>query len=174
MLLRGRGFSGRTQLREATVQRDVEVVLNPTEQELSPALGGGQPGASKQVTITCDGPLSLDYERNIATFHQNVHVVDPSGDLYSDTLVAYLNPQTHTIRYAEAIGRVRIHQQRNTATSERAVYEPAIAKITLLGQPSLLLFPDDSGPEAAPSFGGLAAMSVPRGAPGEAEAGARR
>lgn len=137
MLVRGRGAQGLTQLKHATIFEDVEMVLNPTDHEA--------PGGPKQVIITCDGPLSFDYERNVATFENNVHVVDPNGDLYSDTLVAYLNPATHTIRYAEATGKVRIHQQQNTALSERAVYEPAIGKITLVGRPSLLLYPDQKG-----------------------------
>jgi len=147
MLLRGRGAHGLTQLKQATIFRDIELVLNPSDHE-------PPDGAAKQVVITCDGPLDFDYERNVATFHQNVHVKDPSGDLYSDTLVAYLDPRTHTIRYAEATGNVRIHQHQNTAVSERAVYEPAIGKITLLGSPSLLIYPEADGPSRLP--GGLA------------------
>ena len=84
---------------------------------------------------------------------------DPNGDLYSDTLVAYLDPASHTIRYAEASGRVRIHQEQNTALSERAVYEPAIGKITLLGRPSLLVYPSQGANQNTQiSFGGLAAV----------------
>ena len=64
--------------------------------------------------------------------------------VYSDKLVAYLNETTHTIRYAEALGHVRIQQQQNTALSQRAIYEPAVGKITLVGQPSLLVYPSDT------------------------------
>ncbi len=137
MLLRGRGFTGQTQLKHATVLTDIEMVLNPSEQDLPV-------GGAKQVTITCDGPLSFDYQRNIATFEQNVHVHDPNGELFSDTLVAHMDRTTHTIRYAEATGRVKIYQHQNTALSERAIYEPAIGKITLVGKPSLLVYPSSS------------------------------
>ena len=136
ILLRGRGANGLTQLKQAVIERDVELVLNPTDHDL-PTDG------HRQVTITCDGPLSFDYEHQIATFEHNVHVQDPHGDLYSDTLVAYLDSATHTIRYAEATGHVRIHQEKNTALSERAIYEPAIGKITLVGKPSLLVYPSE-------------------------------
>ncbi|MDP3703919.1 MAG: LptA/OstA family protein, partial [Candidatus Omnitrophota bacterium] len=105
---------------------------------------------------TCDGPLSFDYEHHIATFEQNVHVKDPNGDLYSDKLIAYLDQVTRTIRYAEAIGRVRIVQHQNTAHSDRAIYEPNIGKITLVGKPSLLVYPSESGESPTLSFGGLA------------------
>lgn len=153
MLLRGRGMEGFTQLKEATILQDIELVLNPTEQER------GAP-TPQQVTITCEGPLTFDYARHVATFNRNVHVVDPSGELFSDTLVAYLNPATNTIRYAEAAGHVRMHQQQHTATSERAVYEPAIGKITLLGRPSLLIVPSPApAPAAAPAAGRPMALS---------------
>lgn len=147
MLLRGRRMTGSPQLKQATIFSDIELVLNP---------GDHEPGQTPQhVTITCDGPLAFDYERNTATFEHNVHVRDPNGDLYSDTLVAYLDPVAHTIRYAEASGHVRIHQQQNTATSERAIYEPVLGKITLAGQPSLLIYPDARSSAASMTLGGL-------------------
>ena len=149
MLLRGRGADGLTQLKRATLLRDIEMVLNPSEHQGEAATGPAH------VTITCDGPLSFDYEHNVATFERNVHIEDPSGDLYSDRLVAYFNQATRTIRYAEAIGRVRIHQHQNTALSEKAVYEPAIGKITLVGKPSLLIYPEQGGSNSQLSFGGL-------------------
>jgi len=167
MLLRGRGATGYSELKRAIIQRDVELVLNPSSED-SP---GGEPPS--HVQITCDGPLSFDYERNIATFEHNVHVVDRQGDLYSDTLIAYLDRASRTITYAEALGHVRIVQGANTATGERAVYEPARAKITLLGAPSLLVYPDEGQtPALSPAlFGGLAAapsapLDAARGADG--------
>lgn len=149
MLVRGRGASGLTQLKHAKVFEDIEVVLNPSDETVAS-------DTPQQVTITCDGPLTFDYEHHVATFEQNVHVNDPGGDLYSDTLIAYLDEVTHTIRYADALGHVRIQQNQNTALSERAVYEPAIGKITLVGRPSLLIYPDSSSPQPTRlSFGGL-------------------
>jgi LPS export ABC transporter protein LptC len=149
MLVRGRGASGLTQLKHTTILEDIELVLNPSDHDV--------PGQSPQhVTITCDGPLTFDYENHIATFEDNVHVRDHNGDLYSDKLVAYLHQTTRTIRYAEAIGRVRIHQRDNTAHSDRAVYEPSLGKVTLVGRPSLLVYPEGEQ-QTQMSFGGLAA-----------------
>lgn len=157
MLLRGRGFTGYTQLKQAVIADDIEMVLNPTENELSV-------GEAQQVIITCDGPLSFDYAKGIATFENNVHIKDPNGDLYSDKLVAYLNGESHTIRYAEAFGRVRIHQNQNTALSEKAIYEPDKGKITLVGKPSLLVFPESTGGSKI-SLGGLSGNSKHRAIP---------
>jgi len=136
MLLRGRGAVAHTQLQQAVIRRDVELVLNPTSDE--------RPGEVQHAQITCDGPLTFDYDASIATFEDNVHINDVQGDVYSDKLVAYVNQQTHTINYAEATGHVRIVQGAHTAYSERAVYEPGRHKITLLGSPSLLVLPDGS------------------------------
>ncbi len=147
MLLRGRGARGLTQLKQVTIFEDVELILDPTNHDTAEA--------PSHVRITCDGPLAFDYEHDIATFEQNVHIEDPTGDLYSDKLIAYLNGASHTIRYAEAVGRVRIHQAHNTAMGERAVYEPAVGKITLVGKPSLLIYPEDHGSRTQFSFGAL-------------------
>ncbi len=139
MLVRGRGAVAHAQLDTVIIERDIELVANPSDHE--PA---GQPVS--HVTITCDGPLVFEHEKGIAMFHNNVHVQDHQGDLYSDTLIAYVDQNTHTIHYAEAIGRVRIVQGPHTAHGNRAVYEPALAKVTLLGSPYLVLYPDEDTP----------------------------
>jgi KDO2-lipid IV(A) lauroyltransferase len=155
MLVRGRGANGVTQMKHLTLLRDIELVLNPTEHEVP----GQETG---HVRITCDGPLTFDYENHIATFEHNVHVEDPNGDIYSDKLIAYLNQATRTIRYAEAVGNVRIHQEQNTAHSDRAIYEPHMGKITLVGKPSLLVYPSDQNSDAQMAFGGLSAAPEDR------------
>lgn len=137
MLLRARGATGHATLKQAVFLRDVELVLNPTSEE----------PVRRHVVITCDGPLTFDYTRYIATFEQNVHVKDGDSDLYSDTLVAYLDKQTRTIRYAEARGHVRITQGPHTALGKKAVYEPRDSRMTLLGSPSLTVYPDEKTPK---------------------------
>lgn len=160
MLLRGREAEGETQLKQLKILKDIELVLNPSDHEV--------PGGPAHVDITCDGPLSFDYGNGVATFENNVHIKDSNGDLYSDKLIAYLDQTTHTIRYAEAIGRVRIHQEQNTALSERAVYEPAKGKVTLVGRPSLLLYPTQSSQGPQLSLGGLSSVSG-KGKPASSE-----
>jgi LPS export ABC transporter protein LptC len=130
MLIRGRRAVGNTSLKTATILQDVEVLLNPTTEQL-PA---GQP---HHVTITCEGPLTFDYEKSVATFEDNVHVTDPQGDLYSSKLIAYMDKVTRTVIYAEAIGNVRIVQGGHTAVGGRAVYEPGKGKLTLMDSPTL-------------------------------------
>ena len=173
MLLRARGATGHATLKEAVFLRDIELVLNPTSEESLIAAPGEEasgpparlelaPGrARRHVMITCDGPLTFDYTRYIATFEQNVHVKDGDSDLYSDTLVAYLDKQTRTIRYAEARGRVRITQGPHTALGNKAVYEPRDSRMTLLGSPSLTVYPDEHTP--APTIGGAGVKPLAQG-----------
>ncbi|GEM_PF-70939 len=154
-LLYGRQGHGQSQLKTAILDHDIELVLNPTTEEKS--------GEIQHVTITCDGPLVFEYDKGIATFEHNVHVKDQQGDLYSDTLVAHLNQVTRTVIYADAIGHVRIIQGGNTATGERAIYEPAKTKVTLLGAPSLLVYPKQpSSPAVIPPLLGPAPVPMPR------------
>ena len=150
MLVWGRGLEGWQRLKYAQLLEDVEMVLD------SDAPAEGSPDGPSHATITCDGPLTFHYEDHIAVFEHNVFVNDPGGDLYSDTLIAYMDPKTHDMHYGEAIGHVRIVQDRQTAHSDRAFYEPSISKMTLVGRPSLLIYPD--GEPQAPTPGPRAVL----------------
>ena len=158
MLVFGRGATGRQELKQAVILRDIEVILNPKPND--------GPGPVQHVLITCDGPLSFDNDQQIAIFEQNVHVKDPQGDLYSDKLVAYLDQTTRTIRYAEATGHVRIVQTGNTAAGERAIYEPTKGKLTLVGSPSLLVTKQQDRPSVInSSIDAVRAKQRAQGAP---------
>jgi len=93
----------------------------------------------------------FEHERGIATFERNVHLVDAQGDLYADRLVAYVDSQSRRLTYAEAIGSVRIVQGAHVAAGQRAVYEPVGAKVTLLGAPWLVAYPDEDSTQAIPT-----------------------
>lgn len=141
MLLRGRGGKAQTELKHVSMLTDIEMVLNPTENDSD--------GGPRQVFIVCDGPLEFDYENNIAVFHNNVHVTDINGEIFGDKLVAYMNTTSNTIKYAEITGNVRIVRDFNVAHSQRAVYEPDNGKITLVGRPTLTLNPDNDSSQLA-------------------------
>jgi hypothetical protein len=102
----------------------------------------------------------LYYVRRIAVFQRRVHVQDAQGDLYSDRLIAYLDEPRKAIRYAEALGRVRILQAGHTARSERAVYDPRSGAVTLVGTPSVRV--DREAPRAVPVGEGLPLQSPRR------------
>ncbi|MBI3324545.1 MAG: LPS export ABC transporter periplasmic protein LptC [Candidatus Omnitrophica bacterium] len=153
MLLKARGATAHTELKQAVFHRDIDLVLVPESHPGTRTMPGQMPSAraaSGQAVITCDGPLSLYYDRGIAVFERRVHVRDPQGDLYSDKLIAYLDEARQTIRYAEALSHVRIIQAGHLARSERAIYDPRHGTITLVGAPSLQVDRDGSGSKAQP------------------------
>ena len=157
MALWGRGATANDRLKIAVIQRDIEMVMSPsgdsssmgmTPSRATPSQARASEGPPAPVTIRCDGPLTFEYQKGVATFERNVHVTDVKGDLYGDRLIAYVDQTTRTINYAEIFGHVRILQGPHTAEGEHAVYEPDKAKVTLLGAPSLLVYPD--GTSASP------------------------
>jgi LPS export ABC transporter protein LptC len=145
------GAQGQPNLNKITLQKDVMVKLNPS------AVDKRKEGPEKVATvITCDGPLAIDYEKNIATFNNNVKV--DRGDLliYSDKMDVYFMPsdkdkvsrpkaETDAMMGTEvdkivAHGNVKIIRGDNTSYSEEAIYTMADKKITLLGKPKLVLY----------------------------------
>jgi len=145
MLLRGRGAVGQSQLKTARLLHDIEMVVSPSREQVPAAIGPGSSTERRPVTITCDGPLTFDSRRGIAVFERNVRIADGRGTLDTDRLVVYLNPQTHAMTYAEALDHVQIRQDGRVAIAQRAVYEPSLTRITLLGAPALAI----SSPGAA-------------------------
>ncbi len=145
------GAQGQPNLNKITLERDVMVKLNPS------AADKQKEGPEKAATvITCDGPLAIDYEKNVATFNNNVKV--DRGDLliYSDKMDVYFMPsdsdkvssskaETDSMMGTKvdkivAHGNVKIIRGDNTSYSEEAIYNMADKKITLLGKPKLVIY----------------------------------
>jgi len=94
------------------------------------------------TTITCSGPLDLDYGKNIAIFYDNVEVEDERGRILADKIEVYFEPQTRRIDRIFAYGNVRIMQAENTAYADEAVYNSISGKVTLKGNPKLVIYPE--------------------------------
>lgn len=76
------GATGHPNLSKVSLEKDVQV-------EVSPAKTEEQKGKSGKTIITCDGPLEIDYDKNIATFKNNVKVDNQDALMYSDTMDVY-------------------------------------------------------------------------------------
>ncbi|MDP6686243.1 MAG: LPS export ABC transporter periplasmic protein LptC [Candidatus Omnitrophota bacterium] len=83
------------------------------------------------MTITCDGPLELDYQKNRATFRNNVLVENAEGEIYSDRMDVYFKPNTRKARLVVARGSVRIVNGGSVTYSERAIYLVDKGKVIL-------------------------------------------
>ena len=94
------------------------------------------------TVITCDGPLDIDYEKNLAVFNNNVKIVDEKGEVTSNRLDAYLNRQTKAIVKAIAKGEVKILRNNNYSYSDEAVYLAREHKVVLTGRPKIVIYPE--------------------------------
>ena len=159
----GWGAVAHPNLKQVQLEKRITVVMTPKEAEadaaggknkktkpgldplaaLGPAPSGGT--ANAKTTITCSGPLDVDYEQNVAVFHDDVHVVDSRGQIDADLLTVDIDPTTKQIKRAIAQHHVRIVRADNIAYCDQAVYDPVAGKVTLLGSPRLVVRSPEAG-----------------------------
>jgi len=155
ILTTARGARGKTDLKCVNLNNDVKVEILPEQETAKEA---------SKITITCDGALEIDYEKNVAVFNKNVKVVRQDLEINSDKMEVYflasdktkkeeptakdkkvgreINPSAMGARidYIIARGNVKILRGQNTSYSDEAVYNGVNRKITLLGQPRLIIY----------------------------------
>ena len=145
------GAKGEPNLKKVTLEKDVQVNINPQKHA---------DAAKKQeskIVITCDGPLQIDYDKNIATFNKNVKVDKDESQIYSDIMDVYFlkdqsaapvagkdklasNPMGSKIDKIVARGDVKIVKGENVSYSDEAIYSALDRKITLNGRPKLIIY----------------------------------
>lgn len=144
MNLAGVGAKGQTALKQVVLEKNVRLDINPKEPK----------GSKKEkIVITCDGPLDVDYEKNIAVFNNNVKVEKPDLTIYSDKLEVYFTPKQEEAKKAQgsdvmsssinkiiALGNVRIIRGENISYSQQATYTALDKKMTLTGRPQIVIY----------------------------------
>ena len=146
------GAFAQTDLKKVNLEKAVSVQINPKDSDVSNL-------ESNKITITCDGPMEIDYDKNNAIFYNNVKVVKEDIQIYSDRLEVYFsketiktgqttNPETQ-IKNIIASGNVRIIRGDNVSFSQEAIYEPQDKKIILKGSPRLIIYPKEEELNAA-------------------------
>lgn len=146
MTVEATGARGEPGLKKVALEKDVRLDINASQNEES-----GDPGAKGKITITCDGPLEIDYARNTAVFNNNVKVERSDSVIYSDKMVAYFktdNPEGSkgtqesmgaNFEKIVATGNVRVVRGENVSYSEEAIYTAEDRKIVLKGNPRLVI-----------------------------------
>ncbi len=123
--IQGKGGELETDLKQAVIKKDVKLNAIP------------------QTIITSRGPLEVDYNKNIAVFKDNVHVVDRRGEIYCDKLTIYFDDKRKKIIRACAEGNVRLRRGNSWSFSSQAIYDVARGKVILLGRPKLEIYPEE-------------------------------
>lgn len=148
IVVNGEGASGSPELKKMALEKDIKMDINPT-----PEKSDGSSAVKEKVTVTCDGPLEVDYDKNIATFNTNVKVERSDLVIYGDKMDVYFKQDKGTERSQNepglmggsidkivTRGNVRIVRGENTSYSDEATYNSADKKITLTGSPRLVIY----------------------------------
>jgi len=136
------GAFAQTDLKKVNLEKAVSVQINPKDSDIL--------NSNNKITITCDGPMEIDYEKNIAIFYNNVKVVKEDIQIYSERLEVYfLKEKAETTKLQNQIkniiasGNVRIIKGDNISFSQEAIYEPEEKKLILKGSPRLIIYPEE-------------------------------
>ncbi len=140
------GAKGHPNLNQVTLEKEVKVDIEEA---------AGKVGANRNKTIiTCDGPLEIDYAKNMATFKNNVRVETRESSITSDVMeVFFVSPKKEKNKEATknmimmgtqidkivCQGNVKITDGENVSYSEVAIYNAREKKITLAGRPRLVI-----------------------------------
>lgn len=131
----GKGAVGNPGLKRVELKKDVIVELK----EDPPTL------------ITCDGPMIVNYKKNLSVLYNNVRICDKRGEISSDIMKVLFNPDTRKIVRVVAVGNVRIAREGNSTYSDRAIYTVKDGRVRLIGKPRLVVFPKEKGKDNASS-----------------------
>lgn len=148
MITIAQGAMGEPNLSKITLEKDVKVDILPDPKEIT--------GDTNKIIITCDGPLEIDYAKNIATFKNKVKVDTRDNLIYSDVMDVYFSQSDKgtaqagkdeaavmmgaKIERIVARGNVKIVKGQNVSYSEEAVYSALDKKIVLTGRPKLIIY----------------------------------
>lgn len=146
MITQAQGAIGHPGLNKVNLEKDVKVEILPDKEKKNPESTGNE-----KIVITCDGPLAIDYEKNFATFNDNVKVDRQDSQIYSDKMDVYFSSNANeqdkspTIMNSKidkivARGNVKIVKSENVSYSDEAIYSAWDKKITLLGSPKLIIY----------------------------------
>ncbi len=126
--IEGLGAIGDSRLKKVRFKKKVTVIIKNPESE------NGKP-----TLITCDGPLVVEYDQNIARFHENVVVEDERGILRADTMDVYYNKASRRVSKIVAVGNVVVENpDGNQTLSDNVTYLAEEGRIILGGDTEAL------------------------------------
>ncbi|HTL48247.1 MAG TPA: LPS export ABC transporter periplasmic protein LptC [Verrucomicrobiae bacterium] len=135
----GLGARGDSNLKKVKFKKNVTVVIQSAEGAVDGA-PAAKPGSGPTV-ITCDGPLDIDYAKNIAHFKQNVVAQDERGKLTADTMDVYYNKLSRRVSKIVALGNVVIENPDGNKTySDSVIYLADEGRIILGGDTEALYY----------------------------------
>ncbi|MCF7870899.1 MAG: LPS export ABC transporter periplasmic protein LptC [Candidatus Omnitrophica bacterium] len=140
LFVKAKGLHADSQLKTADFKKDVKVTYKDKNQK-------------DATTITCSGPLEIDYNKGRATFKEDVVVNHKQGKLFSDLAILFFDTKEKKIIKIISKGHVKIVRDSNVTFAEKAIYLAAEEKLTLEGSPRLIYFPEENDNGSSGFFG---------------------
>ncbi len=123
----GEGARGDSQLKKVAFKKNVTVVIKDAGDGLAESGQG-------TTVITCDGPLDIDYEKNIAFFNKNVVAKDKRGTLTADRMEVHYDKGQRRVAKIIATGNVVVENPDGNKTySDNVIYLADEGRIILGG-----------------------------------------
>lgn len=144
-LTTAKGLRAKPDLKRVRLVKDVKVDISevkaPAEKDKE---AGPDSGILQLTTITCDGPLEIDYARQIAVFNKKVLAKNKDAKINSNRMKVYFDFENKKIINIIAEGNVKIVREGNISYSKKAVYSTQNQTLTLTGRPKIIIFSKES------------------------------
>lgn len=125
----GKGLEARPGLSKAEIHKDVRAMVDTKTQKKE----------VNTVTITSDGPMTIDQTLYLARFEENVFAIQDDQTLNADAVEIYFNEEMNSILKMVCTGHVKVIQGDNQTFAQKAVYDASTKKLVLTGRPKLIL-----------------------------------
>ncbi|MCA9398633.1 MAG: LPS export ABC transporter periplasmic protein LptC [Candidatus Omnitrophica bacterium] len=131
----GSGMQAHPGLNNAEIKKDVRVTVDPK-------VHGSD---AEKVTITSDGPMTIDQGKGVAVFVDNVVAVQEGRILKADRMEVYFDQEMQTVKELICIGNVELTQGENQTYAEKAIYNAIEQRLVLSGSPKLIMVTEGEG-----------------------------
>ena len=130
MYIKAEGLSADTEFRRVDFEKNVEATLPDQE--------SGEP-----ITVTCSGPLEIEYNQGQAVFNDDVVVSHPQGTMFSDKAIIFFNTEEKGIEKIISEGNVKIERDNNVTFAKKATFFADQGRLVLEGRPRLMYYPQE-------------------------------
>lgn len=128
----GEGLTARSDLKQASINKDVKAVINTNTK--------GDVKNAQKVTITCDGPMTMDQQKFHAVFIDNVVALEEATgrELYADRMDVWFDDKNKKIKKVICKGNVKAVQGGNATYAEEMVYTGDDQQLIMTGRPKIV------------------------------------
>lgn len=126
-----KGLTANTDFKKVDFEKDVKVSLPDKD-------------GKAFMTVTCSGPLEIEYNTQTATFHNHVVAESQDATLWSDKATVFFDYKAKKLIKIVSEGHVKILKDENVTLAEKATYLGEEKRIILEGNPRLIYFPKEN------------------------------